>query len=215
MTDIFHEVDEEVRRDRMMGLWRRYGVYFIVVAVILVGAVAAYEGWQAWQRGQAAADAATFAAAERLARDGKHGEAAAAFQRLAAEGTAGYRALAGLRAAAAQAEAGDRSQAIAQYDRVAADSGVPDLYRQLAQLTAAYHRLDEAEPAELHRRLESLAADGPWRHIARELLALASLRSGDRAGAEKAFAEVADDPAAPAGARARAAELLAALKGPQ
>jgi len=212
VTDIFNEVDEEIRRDRMMAIWRRYGVFFIAAAVVLVLAVGGYEGWKAWQQKRAVEDAAAFGAAVELSRDGKHAEAAAAFRRLAAEGTPGYRTIASLRAAAAEAAAGDLGLAVLAYEQAAKDSAAAPLYRELAELMAAYERLDQADLAEMRRRLEPIAGDGPWRHLARELLGLAALKAGDTAAARKSFAEVADDAAAPAGARARSAELLASLK---
>lgn len=213
MTDIFNEVDEEVRRDRMMAIWQRYGVYFVAAAVVLVLAVGGYEGWRAWQQKRATEDAMAFGEAVRLAQAGKSAEAAAAYRKLTEEGTPGYRALAGLRGAAAEGAAGDQGLAAAAYERVAKEGGVPALYRDVAELMAAYDRLDQADLSEMRRRLDRLAAaDGPWRHLARELLGLAALKANDLEAARKSFAEVADDATAPAGARGRSAELLASLK---
>ena len=43
MSDIFQEVDEEVRRERLEQLWKRYGIY-IIAAVLLV--LACVGGWR-------------------------------------------------------------------------------------------------------------------------------------------------------------------------
>jgi len=57
-----------------------------------------------------------------------------------------------------------------------------------------------------------LAADSPWRFSARELSALIALRKGDTEQARASYTALADDPKTPSGARARAAEMLRALK---
>ena len=36
VSDIFHEVDEEVRREQLKKLWDRYGIYLIALAVLVV-----------------------------------------------------------------------------------------------------------------------------------------------------------------------------------
>ena len=41
VSDIFHEVDEEVRREQLKKLWDRYGNYVVAAAFLLVAAVAA------------------------------------------------------------------------------------------------------------------------------------------------------------------------------
>ena len=42
LTDIFHEVDEEVRRERLQKLWERYSIYIIALAVLIVAGVGAW-----------------------------------------------------------------------------------------------------------------------------------------------------------------------------
>ncbi len=39
MSDIFGEVDEEVRRERLQQLWDKYSVYIIIVAVLIVAGI--------------------------------------------------------------------------------------------------------------------------------------------------------------------------------
>jgi hypothetical protein len=123
--------------------------------------------------------------------------------------------LAGLQAAAALASAKEVPAAIAAYDRIAADGGVEPVMRDLARLLAALHAVDTAPQADVEQRLQPLVGEGNiWRHSAREVAAAAKLKAGDASGARTAFQQLADDATAPAGVRARAAELLAAI-GPQ
>lgn len=212
MSDVFREVDEEVRRDQFLKLWRRYGSYAIAGAAVLVIAFGGYLGWKDYRLRQAETEGAEFARALADLQAGKVADAAKAFADFAANAGAGYRALALLQEASARLRAKDLGGAIAAYERLAADSGVDGLWRDLARLLAVMQRLGDATPEELDRQLAPLIADGnPWRFTARELAATVRLKAGDRAAAREAFRRVADDAAAPAGARARAAEILAAL----
>ena len=79
MADIFHEVDEEVRRERLQKLWERYSIYIIGLAVLIVVAIGAWRGYEYWEAKKAATAGAAFEAALSLSEQGKHAEADAAF----------------------------------------------------------------------------------------------------------------------------------------
>ena len=211
MAEIFQEVDEDVRKERYEKLWRKYGNYAVGAALGIVLGTVAVVGWRQYQTSQREAEGTRFEAALVLARDGRSAEAANAFMALAADAGAGYRTLARFQAAAALRAAGDVDGSVAAYDVLAADSGASDDLRDLAALLAVQNLIDRIEGAELERRLEPLMADdNPWRYSARELAALSALSSGDVARAREGFTALADDATAPAGLRARAAEMLAA-----
>lgn len=213
MVDIFNEVEEDLRRDRYLKLWQRYGMWLIAAAVLLVvatGAISVYTNWHA-NRLAAAGDA--FAKAADLEAQGKHKEAADAFAELAADAPGGYPLLARLREASSQLAAGDSKGALATLDAASAGSGDAAL-RDLAALKAASLVLDTASPDEIAKRLDPLAAEGrPWRHSARELQAAAALKQGRTEDARKILKTLSDDATAPQGLRARAGELLEATGG--
>jgi hypothetical protein len=210
--DVFREVDEEVQRERMFKLWRAYGKYAVIGVTGLLLAIGGFFGWRDYQNRQAEAHGAQFARALALTREGKNEAAADAFAALAKEAGAGYRALALLQAAAAEARAGDRVAAVALYDQLAADGGAESMWRDLGRVLAVLHLIDSASPAALDIRLKSLTdPNGPWQYTARELAATVRLKAGDTKTARENFRQLADDTGAPAGVRARAAELLAAL----
>ena len=91
MADIFHEVDEEVRRERLRQIWERYSLLIVAAAVLVVAAIAAWQGYEYWMTKKAAAAGAQFEAAVTLSEQGKHAEAEAAFAKAAAEAPDGYR----------------------------------------------------------------------------------------------------------------------------
>lgn len=207
---LIKEVDEELRQEQLSKLWNKYGNLIIAGAVVLVLAVAGVQAWKSWQAKERQAASARFSAAIAQARQGQADPAAEALAKMA-DAPEGYQVLAELKRAELRQAAGDNAGAIAIYEQVAGRSGLDDVYRNLARLKAAYLKLDAADPAEVERAMEPLAVESsPWRHSAREILALVATKRGDQAKAADLFRKIADDPAAPQGLRARAAEMLAA-----
>ena len=210
MSDIFQEVDEEVRREQFQKLWQRYQAYIIAAAVLIVLAVAGWRTYDWWETRQAAEAGAAFEAAIALSEQGKHAEAEAAFSKIAADTTTTYRPLALVRAAAELAQI-DRTAAVAAYDKIAANSSVGPELRDLAGLRAGALLIDSGSLAEARQRLEPLAgADHTFRHTARELLALAAWRAGDTAAAKHWIEMINTDPGTPPDERNRV-EMLSAL----
>ena len=213
MSDIFQEVDEEVRREQLKKLWERYGSYLIAACIAVVIGVGAWRGYEWWQAKQAAQSGAAFEQAVTLAESGKHQEAAAAFAKLASDGTPGYRVLARLRQAAELA-ATDRKSAVADYDAIATDNRVGQVVQDLAAVRGSFLLVDSAPYSEILQRLEPLTApDRAFRHSAREILALSAWKAGDMAAAHRWTEMIMSDPQTPPGPRSRAemlSELIAA-----
>jgi hypothetical protein len=212
VSDVFQEVDEELRRDKAADLWKRYGNYIVGAAVAIVVGTGAYVAWRDYSQSQAAQQGADFFAAAALAAAGDREKAIPAFDALARDGSSGYAALARMRKAALKADGGDRAAAAAIFLSVADDSGVARELRDASRLLAALQTIETLDPAELERQLAALRTEAnPWRYTALEIAATAAVRAGDNAKARELFARIADDPAAPTGARGRAAEMIAAL----
>jgi hypothetical protein len=210
VADIFHEVDEEVRRDRLKKLWDRYSIYIIALCVLFVGGIAAWRGYEYWENKKAAAAGTAFESAMSLSESGKHAEAEAAFAKIAAEAPSGYRALARLQAAAELAQS-KRADAVKAYDEIAADGSVGATLQDLAALRAGMLLVDTAPLSQMQQRLDPLAQAGrTFRHNARELLALSAWRNHDFTAARRYIDMIATDAESPPGARARA-DVLSAL----
>jgi hypothetical protein len=214
--DIFREIDEELKQEHYLRLWKKYGnrVLTGIAVVLLVGA--GIYGWTKYRESQRLAASNQYSQGQALAGAGKREEAATVFATLADTGSGSYKTLARLQRAALRAEGGDIAGAIAIYDAVAADTGVDPALRQAATILAALHGLDlpKTDGAALEARLAPLdAPNGPWRYSARELRALVALKSGDSKHAKDLYRQLADDVDAPQGLRARAAEMLAVLGG--
>ncbi len=206
------EVNEELQRERLTELWRRFGPYVIGLAVLIVLGTAGKVGYESWYDKRLQDRARVYAAAERLLAEDPV-RAAESWLEMAAEGEDGFAALARLRAAAAFDDSGDRDRALEALRRTVAEATDP-LVRDLAILFLAQYRIDEEDPAALIADLEPLTgADRPFRHSARELLAIASLRAGDRERAKTVLREILDDATTPLGQQQRVRELFDALGG--
>jgi hypothetical protein len=210
VSDIFHEVDEEVRREQLKKIWQRYGNYIIAGCLIVVVGIAGWRGYEWMQSKHAAEAGAAFEQAATLAETGKVQEAEAAFAKLGVDGTVGYRILSRLREAAELARS-DPKAAIKAYDEIAADRGAGQVIQDLATLRAGYLLVDGTPYADLRNRLEPLTGPGrAFRYSARELLALSAWKQGDASAAKQWTETIIGDPQTPAGARSRA-EVLSQL----
>ncbi|MEA2756172.1 MAG: hypothetical protein QOJ54_2461 [Aliidongia sp.] len=211
LADIFNEIDEDLRRDRLEKLWQRYRGWVIAAAIGVVLATAAGVAWRDYQQAQYAAAAQRYNAAEALARTDST-KAVAAFDTMAADSGSSYAVLARLQAAALKARDTDKAGGIAALKAIAADSAVEEPYRSLAAILAAQYGIDDEPAADIIARLQPLrASTEAWRFDALELTALAQYKSGDKPAALNSYKQLADDLAAPQTMRARATEIIAAL----
>lgn len=212
MSDIFQEVDEELRRDTALKLWKRYQGYVIAAAVVMVAASGGYSWWRYHDAQQRQAEEVAFAAALDLAHAGKNAEAADAMTALVPQAHAGRAVLERFEAAALRARAGDAAAAVAAYDALAKDAELDRVYRDLATVLWGLHALDSEPPKAIVDRMAPLTdTANPWHLSAIEVTAVAHLKAGDRAAARTDYQRLADDLAAPSSLRARAAEVAAAL----
>ena len=211
MSELFDEVDEEVRREQLKKLWDRYSIYIIAAALLIIAAVAGWRGYEYLEAQKAAEAGAAFDAALDLAEQNKHAEAQAAFDKLATTAPAGYRMLARLRAAG-EVAASDPQAGAKLYDELAADRSIGTEQQDLARIRAAGLLLDTDSYPNMLQRLEAATKpDATFRHTARELLALSAWRANDITSARQWLDMIASDGETPAAMRSRAEALQALL----
>ncbi|MBA4791056.1 MAG: tetratricopeptide repeat protein [Pseudomonadota bacterium] len=203
MTDIFHEIEEDLRRERFRSLWDRYGLYLILLCVAIVVGAGAWSGYRYWKQTQSEASGARFEAANRLIADGNVKEAETALDALGKDGTTGYRVLARFRDAGLLART-DRAAAVAAYDALATDATVDSIGQDVARIRAGLLLVDTAPLAEMVQRMQPLAeGTGPMRHSARQILALAQFKAGDLKAAGKVAQSILDDSETPPAIRSQ------------
>jgi hypothetical protein len=211
VSELFDEVDEDLRREQLKKLWDRYSIYIIAGVILIIAAVGGWRGYQYLEAKKAAEAGAAFEAAADLSEQNKHAEAEAAFTRLAATAPYGYRMLSRLRAAAEVATR-DPQGAAKLYDDIAADRSVAASEQDLARIRAAGLLLDTTSYNNMLQRLEPATAPGAtYRHTARELLALSAWRANDTTATRQWLDMIANDGETPASLRSRAEALQALL----
>jgi hypothetical protein len=211
VTELFNEVDEEVRRDQLKKLWDRYSLYIIALALLVIAGVGGWRGYQYLEAQKAAEAGAAFDKASELSEQNKHAEAEKAFADLAAKAPSGYRVLARLRAAA-EAASRDPQAAAKMFDEIAADRSVGGVEQDLARIRAAQLLVDSTTYPNLLQRLEpATAPSSTFRHTARELLALSAWRANDASAARQWLDQIANDGETPQSLRGRAEALQALL----
>jgi hypothetical protein len=209
VSDIFREVDEEVRREQLQKLWDRYQNLFIAAVVLVILGVAGWRGYDYWQTKKAMESGSAFEEAVTLSEGGKHAESESAFAKIAASGTPSYRNLSRMRRAAELADT-DPKAAITAYNAIAADTSAGPVLQDLAALRVGSLQIDQGATADAVKRLEPLAAaERPFRHSAREMLALAAWRSGNAAEAKRWSDMITTDPQTPPATRSRVEMLMA------
>ncbi|KQT51809.1 hypothetical protein ASG47_02695 [Devosia sp. Leaf420] len=209
--NIFREVDEELRSDRMRALWRRIAPFVIGAAVAIVAIVAVNEGWAWYSNSKSAQSSQELYAALDSANKDDLPAAQAELDTLAANGSGGYPVLAEFAKASLLAKSGDSAGAVAAYDTLANDQSNVRL-RELALLQAASILVDTGTLADVETRVGSIATDdNPMRRVARELIGLAQFKAGDNEAAKASFEAVLNDPLAQDGIRNRVAYYLAAM----
>ena len=210
MSDIFQEVDEEVRRDKALEFWKKHQNLIIAAVALIVLATAGYRFHENHKIAAAQAAGAAFQQALALDRDGKGADAQTALAALAADAPHGYRTLARLAGAAVESKA-DPKGALAVYDALAADSSIGPLFQDAAKLRGALLRFDQGDVAAAKPIFTALAAPtGAYRHTARLALGVIALEASDYAEAGRELDLVVADPEAPA-AEKRSAESLFGL----
>ena len=211
MSELFDEVDEEVRREQLKKLWDKYSLYIVAVAFLIVAAVGGWRGYQYLEAKKAAEAGDAFNKAAELSEQNKHSEAEAAFSDLAAKAPYGYRLLSRFRLAA-EAEKRDPKAAVQMFDELAADRSIGAEQQELARIRAAGIVVDSASYADMKQRLETDTAPGAtFRHVARELLALSAVRANDSTAARQWLDMISGDAETPPSVRSRAEALLALL----
>ncbi|MFD1786441.1 tetratricopeptide repeat protein [Sphingomonas floccifaciens] len=206
------EVDEELRRDEAMKLWKRWGVLGIAVVVAGLVALAGYLWWQSNSRNVAGEQGIKFNEAMNALGNQQPAKAEPILAELAKSGSEGYSALAKFTQAAIALQKPDLKTAARLFAEVAGDSGTAQPLRDLALVRQTLAEYDSLQPQVVIDRLRPMAVKGnPYFGTAGEMTAIAHLRMGRRDLAGRMFGEMARDETVPASIRQRAVQMAGVL----
>ncbi|MBA3898417.1 MAG: tetratricopeptide repeat protein [Sphingomonadaceae bacterium] len=206
------EVDEELRRDRMVGVWKRWGRWIVAGVIAALALLAGGIWWNNHRDAQAGVEGEQLATALEDLSSGKQAGLEPKFRALAASKSDGTRAAAALTLADMAMVKGDLRGAARQFGAIAADASLDKPYRDLALIRQTAAEYDTLPPAQVVARLKPLAMPGnPWFGTAGELTGIAYMRMNQPQLAAALFKALAADPGVPETIRSRVVQLAGIL----
>lgn len=189
------EIDEELRREQLLKLWEKYGVFIIGFVVLIIVGVGGWKFIEARRiTAQQTAGTEFSLAVREAAKPEAKPETMAQLEKIAASGPEGYAVLARLRLASADKAAGKTAEALAKYDAIAKDRRADPLLADYARLEAAMLTLEGGNWTEIQNRLTPLTVESnAWRFSAREALGVAALKAGKTTEARQEFEKLMSD----------------------
>ncbi len=192
--NIFSEVDEELRSERMRNLWRKYAPLIFGAAILIVLVVAGKEAWTWYKNDISSRSSDQFYSAIELAEESNFADAQLALDQVVSNGSGQYPILAQFRLAALLLEDGKVQEAIAAYDALSTSLDNQRL-RELALIFAAFALVDSGDVKAVEARVSGLlGSENPLRNKAKEAIGLTQYAAGDIDGARATFSEIVSDP---------------------
>jgi len=211
VTDLFEEVEEQLRSDRYKQLARKALPWVLGITAAAFIAVLGYWGWDTWRTKQVDAASDQYVEAMEAYGQGDRDKARRLWTDISKSQAPAYKALSLMHLAAYELEARKTAEAVKLLDQAAGAAPDP-LIGDAARLKSALALLDTAPRTELEGRLKPLMEDGrPYRVQAREVLAFAKLKAGDTAGARGDFVLISQSLDAGENARGRASAAMALI----
>ena len=206
------EVDEELRRDELVNVWRRYGRWIIVAVIAALAAFGGWLYWQHYQQQRAGNEGEKLLASYDQLAGNKDVQAAPALVELGTSHSPGYRAAAKFSQADVLLKKKDLKGAAAKFAEVAADASIAQPFRDLALIRQTSAEYDSLKPQVVIDRLRPLAQKGnPWFGSAGELVAIAYIRMKRPELARTLFDQMSADDGVPPSIHDRAVQMASTL----
>ena len=208
MTDLFEEVEEQLRSDRYRQFARTALPWLLGFAAIALAATLGYWGWDSYRTSQVNKASEEYAQAMEAMGGGNVGKAKELWTNVSKSQAGAYKALSLMHLAAFARDDKKPAEEVKLLDEAAKAASDP-VIGDAARLKSAFALLDTAPLAELEGRLKPLMEDGrPYRVQAREALAFAKLNAGDLKGARSEFVLLSQSLDASQGVQARATAAM-------
>ena len=210
--EFIREVDDELRREQALTIWKRYGRWIIALVVGGLALFAGYLWWQNDRETKLGVEGEQLSVAMDELSAGKTDAVKPQLDTLATSKSAGVAAAAKLTNAALLLNKGDNKGAAAAFGVIAADTTLDQPYRDLALVRQTAAEFDLMTPDAVIARLKPLAIKGnPWFGSAGEMVGISYLRKGQNDLAAAMFGAVAKDETVPETIRSRVVQLAGTM----
>ncbi|WP_455477280.1 tetratricopeptide repeat protein [Bartonella sp. B41] len=174
------EVDAELRQEKAIAFWRRYGFSVIIAVILFILAISVYQIYQYEQMKKAGHIGDTLMKGLNFADVRNFDKAMEQLEILKETNFGGYPFLARLREASLLMEQGNAVKAVEVFDSIADDAGAPKILQRIAKIRAAYILVDVGTFDDVKKRVKDMESDiDPMRMSAREALGLAAYKEGN------------------------------------
>ncbi|MEB3701916.1 Tetratricopeptide repeat-like domain protein [Candidatus Bealeia paramacronuclearis] len=194
MADIFDELQEDIKEQRIHDLWKAWGNWIIGGAILIVIGAACVPAWKYYHHSVKTSESAQYTSAVHLAGLGKTEEAQAIFTKLISSGKTGYAKLASLQSAAVSLQnaktkgSTELTKALQTYQDLNLNEASDLSFSGLSKILAAYAGIESQESATLINQFTPLASEGnPWQGLSLELQGIYALQKGDKSKTAESF----------------------------
>ena len=207
MSDIFQEIDEDLRQDKATRLWKAYGKYLVSLAIFIILAIAGYRFIEHRNEENREQASELYELASEAGRTGDKKAAIELFSDDRFDGIMGYAIISKLKKATLAKSNNDVEGMAIVLKEIVTNEEIPPYLRNLARL-----KLIASDSDNYISQLDALIeGDGPWKFIALELKGGMELEGGNLKEARSIFKELTDEADTPNNMRRRASEILKAL----
>ena len=212
--DIFvKEVEEEIKQENLLNLWKRFGKIIIGVVASFIICIAGFKGWESYDRNQREHQSRNYNNLINLLAEGSNKKAFLLLESMKATQVRSYSTLIKLINPTNLNSSGKRGERPVAYQEIMQNDSVEPIFRDLALILWGYDNLSRSKPPQIPARLARLNdSASPWRHSAREIIALSEKRAGNKEQARIILKGLIDDVTTPNGIRSRASEILSLVK---
>ena len=212
---LLQEVDEAVRKDRLDGIWERFGRWIVAGVLAALIAFGGYLYWGHMQETKRGEDAEQLLAAFDKLKAGQPTAATSELTKIGTDGSDAYRGIAQFQLANIKAEGGDLKAAAALMAKAAADTGLDPSLRDLALIRQTAFELDTLKPAVVIARMKPLVdATDPVSSMfpsAAEMSAIAHYQLGQYKQAGELYGRIAKMPDVPKSLQSRTVQMAGML----
>ena len=210
MSDIFQEVDKELREEKYKTIWNRYKYYIIAILVLFVSSVGFNSFWKQHSLDEVNDRSTRFFAAMELAQQDKS-SAISLLQEFTSkekDSSEYHSMIASFAEAAIRRSEGDFSGALAVYDEISINN-ISVFYKDYAKLSSAEMLIALNNTIDAKTLLEELSSNSSeLKFIAKEYLGYIFINDGNISQAKAIFISLSEEASVSINMKNRSKEIL-------